>query len=420
MLHKLPIFTASLSWQLARRYRHTRNSSAFIRFISASSTWGIGLGVAILILALSVMNGFEAALKNKLLSVIPHVELLAVDQPIKQWQPKLQQLVKTPGVVAGAPFIQSDGMLRLGSKVKAASVRGIHPQFEHGISRLGDFIQQGDLSQLGASQIVLGQGIATELSAKVGDTVQLMLPQLSEQGELASQKNVSLEVVAIAGIGGQLDYQQVWVDLDALGEWLSLSPGQVEGFAFKIQDIFQAGNIARELGNQAEDYVYMLDWFRTQGHLYQDIQMVRSILYLVLALVIAVACFNIVATLVMAVREKESDIAILLTMGTEPGVIVRAFMWLGWLNGVKGTVMGALVGIILAWQIEHIYAVAGKLFGLQLLDPTIYFIDYLPSELHVQDVLLTVGVALLLSLMATLYPASRAAYVEPARVLGQR
>jgi lipoprotein-releasing system permease protein len=247
-----------------------------------------------------------------------------------------------------------------------------------------------------------------------------MLPQLSEQGELASQKNVSLEVVAIAGIGGQLDYQQVWVDLNALGDWLSLPPNQVEGFAFKINDIFQAGNLARELGNQAEDYVYMLDWFRTQGHLYQDIQMVRSILYLVLALVIAVACFNIVATLVMAVREKESDIAILLTMGTPPTVIVRAFMWLGWLNGVKGTAVGAVIGMLLAWQIENIYAIAGKLFGLQLLDPTIYFIDYLPSELHWQDIGLTVVVALLLSLLATLYPASRAAKVEPARVLGQR
>lgn len=411
---------ASLSWQLAGRYRHTRNSSAFIRFISASSTWGIGLGVAILILALSVMNGFEAALKNKLLSVIPHVELLAYDKPIEHWQAKLPALLRQPGVIAGAPYIQSDAMLRAGSKVKAAGVRGIELAYEEQISQLQQFVRAGQLNSLSGQQIVLGQGIATELGVAVGDQVQLMLPQLSSDGTLAKQQNVTVEVVAVVGIGGQLDYQQVWVDLTALGQWLQLPAGAVEGLAFKVNDIFAAADIARELGNQSQDYVYMLDWTRTQGHLYQDIQLVRSILYLVLALVIMVACFNIVATLVMAVREKESDIAILLTMGTPPAVVVRAFMWLGWLNGIKGTLYGAVAGLLLAWQIESIYQVASQLFGWQLLDPTIYFIDYLPSSIEWSDVGLTVGVALVLSLFATFYPAQRAAKVQPAMVLGQR
>jgi lipoprotein-releasing system permease protein len=411
---------ASLSWQLAGRYRHTRHSSALHRFISASSTWGIGLGVAILILALSVMNGFEAALKSKLLSVIPHVELLAYDEPIQQWQQKLPKLLRQPGVVAGAPYIQSDAMLRAGSKVKAAGVRGIELAYEQQISQLNQFVKAGQLTTLTGNQIVLGQGIATELGVTVGEQVQLMLPQLSEDGTLAKQQNVSVEVVAIVGIGGQLDYQQVWVDLTALGQWLQLPAGAVEGLAFKVDDIFASPDIARELGNQSQDYVYMLDWTRTQGHLYQDIQLVRSILYLVLALVITVACFNIVATLVMAVREKESDIAILLTMGTPPGVVVRAFMWLGWLNGIKGTLAGTLAGLLLAWQIEFIYQVASQVFGWQLLDPTIYFIDYLPSDIQLFDVGLTAGVALVLSLLATIYPAQRAAQVQPAMVLGQR
>jgi lipoprotein-releasing system permease protein len=411
---------ASLSWQLAGRYRHTRHSSALHRFISASSTWGIGLGVAILILALSVMNGFEAALKSKLLSVIPHVELLAYDEPIQQWQQKLPKLLRQPGVVAGAPYIQSDAMLRAGSKVKAAGVRGIELAYEQQISQLNQFVKAGQLTTLTGNQIVLGQGIATELGVTVGEQVQLMLPQLSEDGTLAKQQNVSVEVVAIVGIGGQLDYQQVWVDLTALGQWLQLPAGAVEGLAFKVEDIFASPDIARALGDQSQDYVYMLDWTRTQGHLYQDIQLVRSILYLVLALVITVACFNIVATLVMAVREKESDIAILLTMGTPPGVVVRAFMWLGWLNGIKGTLAGTLAGLLLAWQIEFIYQVASQVFGWQLLDPTIYFIDYLPSEIQLFDVGLTAGVALVLSLLATIYPAQRAALVQPAMVLGQR
>ncbi|MDZ7870374.1 MAG: lipoprotein-releasing ABC transporter permease subunit [Rheinheimera sp.] len=410
---------ASLSWQLAQRYRHTRSSSAFIRFIAASSTWGIGLGVAILILALSVMNGFEQALEQKLLNVIPHVELQAVDKPIANWPAKLQQLSMQPCVVAAAPYIRTDGLLRSQGKVKAIAVRGIDLAYESGISQLDHFVQSGALAEPSAQQVILGQGVAQELGVKVGDQVQLMLPELTEQGDLAGQKNVMLEVIAIIGIGGQLDYQQIWVQLDALADWLKMPPGTVQGFAFKIQDIFQAGNVARELGNQATDYVYMLDWFRTQGHLYQDIQMVRSILYLVLALVISVACFNIVATLVMAVREKEADIAIMLTMGTAPDVLVKAFVWLGWLNGIKGTLWGAAVGLLLAWQIENLFSLVSGLLGRSLLDPTIYFIDTLPSQIQWPDVVLTVTVALLLSLLATIYPARRAAKVEPAQVLGQ-
>lgn len=410
---------ASLSWQLAQRYRHTRSSSAFIRFIAASSTWGIGLGVAILILALSVMNGFEQALEQKLLNVIPHVELQAVDKPIANWPAKLQQLSNQPGVVAGAPYIRTDGLLRAQGKVKAIAVRGIDLAYESGISQLDQFVKSGALTEPNAQQVILGEGVAKELGVKVGEQVQLMLPELTAQGDLAGQKNVLLEVIAIVGIGGQLDYQQIWVQLDALGDWLTMPPATVQGFAFKIQDIFQAGNLARELGNQATDYVYMLDWFRTQGHLYQDIQMVRSILYLVLALVISVACFNIVATLVMAVREKEADIAILLTMGTKPAVLVRAFIWLGWLNGVKGTLWGALTGLVLAWQIENVFDLVSSILGRSLLDPTIYFIDTLPAQIQWPDVVLTVSVALVLSLLATIYPARRAARVEPAQVLGQ-
>lgn len=411
---------ASLSWQLARRYRHTRHTSAFIRFIAASSTLGIGLGVATLILALSVMNGFEQALKDKLLNVIPHVELQGVDEPLYNWQPKLLALTRTPGVQASAPYIRTDGLLRYGGMVKAASIRGIDLQYELGISQLEKFVHAGQVDALEANQVILGEGLAQQLQISVGEQLQLMLPRLTEQGELAGQKNVSLTVSAIVGIGGQMDYQQVWVQMAALGQWLDMPEGAVQGYAFKVDDIFAASNVARELGNNCTDHVYLLDWFRSQGHLYQDIQMVRSILYLVLALVIAVAAFNIVATLVMAVREKESDIAILLTMGTPPGVLVRAFVWLGWLSGVKGTLVGAVIGLLLAWNIEALYQAMVQTFGVRLLDPTIYFIDTLPSDIHMADVALTVGVALVLSLLATLYPAMRASRVDPARVLGQR
>ena len=411
---------ASLAWQLARRYRGTRHSSGFIRFISASSTFGITLGVAILILALSVMNGFEQALEQRLLSVIPHVELEAVQPPISDWQGKMERLKSVQGVISAAPYITTNGMLRYQQQVKAAQVRGVELDAEKTISNFADYVVTGQLTELEPGQVVLGLGIAEALGVKVGDAVQLLLPKMTDDGRLASHTTVSLSVSAVVAVGGQLDYSQIWVDLTALSTLLSLPDNTVQGFAFKIADIFAAPQIARQLGQISEDYVYLLDWFRTQGHVYQDIQMVRTILYLVLALVIAVACFNIVATLVMAVREKESDIAILLTMGTPAATIIRAFMLLGWLNGLIGALAGAVIGVVLALYIEPVFAFVTAMLGHSLLDPSIYFINFVPSLLQWQDVALTLAVAIVMSLLATLYPAWQASKVEPAAVLGQR
>lgn len=410
----------NLVWQLARRYRSTRHTSGFIRFISASSTIGIALGVAILILALSVMNGFEQALEQRLLSVIPHVELEAVEGQINQWPEKVARMSETAGVVAGAPYIKANGMLRSGSQIKAVQLRGISVEYEQNISRVGDYVKSGSLAQLNPEQLVLGSGIAEALALKVGDSVQLMLPRFSADGRLASYSNRVLTVSGIVTVGGQLDYSQAWLDIAALAAYLDMPEGSVQGLAFKIDDVFAAPVIGRQLGQLSEDYVYLLDWFRTQGHVYQDIQMVRAILYLVLALVIAVACFNIVATLVMAVREKEGDIAILLTMGMQPRSLISVFMLLGWLNGVIGTFIGAVAGVLLASFIEPIFAFVTQLLGKSLLDPSIYFIDFVPSLLQWQDVLVTVLLALGLSLLSTLYPAFRAARVQPAQILGQR
>lgn len=410
----------NLVWQLARRYRSTRHTSGFIRFISASSTIGIALGVAILILALSVMNGFEQALEQRLLSVIPHVELEAVEGQINQWPEKVARMSETAGVVAGAPYIKANGMLRSGSQIKAVQLRGISVEYEQDISRVGDYVKSGSLAPLNPEQLVLGSGIAEALALKVGDSVQLMLPRFSADGRLASYSNRVLTVSGIVTVGGQLDYSQAWLDIAALAAYLDMPEGSVQGLAFKINDVFAAPMMSRQLGRITEDNMYMLDWFRTQGHVYQDIQMVRAILYLVLALVIAVACFNIVATLVMAVREKEGDIAILLTMGMQPRSLISVFMLLGWLNGVIGTFIGAVAGVLLASFIEPIFAFVTQLLGKSLLDPSIYFIDFVPSLLQWQDVLVTVLLALGLSLLSTLYPAFRAARVQPAQILGQR
>ena len=410
----------SLSWQLARRYRHTRHSNAFIRFISASSTLGIGLGVAVMILALSVMNGFEQALKDRLLAVIPHIELHSVEGQLHDWPASLAQMAEHPMVTAAAPYIKSNGILRSGQLVKGASVRGIVLSAELGITDFSRYLQAGQLDSLQPDAIILGAGLAQALALDVGDQLQLMLPQFSPDGRLARSQTVVLTVSAIIQVGGQIDYQQAWVAMPALADWLAMPADTVQGFAFQLQDVFAAHQVARELGGMSLDYVYLQDWMRTQGHLYQDIQMVRSIIYLVLALVIAVACFNIVATLVMAVREKESDIAILLTMGLAPGAVIRTFMWLGWLNGLIGTSVGALLGWLLSRHIETVFYLLSQVSGKSFLDPSIYFIDFVPSLFLWRDLIWTVLIALSLSLLATLYPAWRASKVMPARVRGQK
>ncbi|MBZ9610652.1 lipoprotein-releasing ABC transporter permease subunit [Rheinheimera maricola] len=410
---------ANLAWTLAKRYRSTRHSSGFIRFISASSTLGIALGVAVLILALSVMNGFELALKQRLLSVIPHVELEAVQSSLSDWQRKQQLFSKVAGVAGVAPYIKTNGMLRAGTAVKAVEARGVSLQHERIISDFSRYVSEGSLDALDSGQIVLGQGIADALQVSVGAQVQLLLPKLTDDGRIASHSSANFTVTAIVALGGQLDYSQVWLNLEQLAALLAFTPDSIQGFAFSLTDVFAAPQMARELGRMSEDYVYLLDWFRSQGHVYNDIQMVRTILYLVLALVIAVACFNIIATLVMAVREKEGDIAILLTMGVSPGTIVLTFMWLGWLNGLIGSIIGAVAGIALASYIEPLFAAVTQWLGKSLLDPSIYFISFIPSMLQWQDVVLTLAVALLMSLLATLYPAWRASKVQPARVLGQ-
>lgn len=411
---------SSLSWQLARRYRRTRHSNAFIRFISASSTLGIGLGVAVLILALSVMNGFEQALKDRLLAVIPHIELHAMEGQLRDWPETLSTLSRHPEVRAAAPYIKSNGILRQGQQVKGAAVRGILLPDELGITNFNRYVLAGDLTSLADDQIVLGLGLANAIGVEVGDQLQLMLPQFHPDGRLARSQTVVLTVSAIIQVGGQLDYQQAWVAMPALASWLAMPEGTVHGFAFQLNDVFAAFHVGRQLGMLSMENVYLQDWMRTQGHLYQDIQMVRSIIYLVLALVIAVACFNIVATLVMAVREKESDIAILLTMGLAPGAVIRTFMWLGWLNGVVGTSIGALIGWLLSRYIEPLFYLLSKISGKSFLDPSIYFIDFVPSLFLWRDLFWTVLIALSLSLLATLYPAWRASRVQPARVLGQK
>ncbi|MBN7819921.1 lipoprotein-releasing ABC transporter permease subunit [Bowmanella yangjiangensis] len=409
-----------LSSQLAWRFRRSRGQSGFTSFISASSTVGIALGCCVMILLLSVMNGFERELKDRLLAVLPHGELLAVaPEGISDWRRQLEQLKEDSRVAYVAPVTKMAAMLQSAGKMNAVQVTGIDPGFTRPsrISLMTD-PQQWQQFELQPNGILLGRGIMKKLGVEVGQKVQLLMPQQSDSQSFKPPKSVWFDVVGAAGIGGELiDNHLALVHLSKASDILGVTSG-AQGLEFGFADPFRAPFLMRELGMAFEQYVYISDWTRTHGHLYQDIKLVRAVVYLVLTLLIAVACFNIVSTLVMAVNEKRREIAMLKTMGAKDNLIIRAFMLQGLFNGLIGTAFGVSAGLLLAWQLSFLAKALERLAGITLLSGDIYFIDFLPSQIHLTDVMVTTCIALGLSTVATLYPAIKAARIEPAKVLG--
>jgi lipoprotein-releasing system permease protein len=410
-----------LSFYISQRYRKAKLKNRFISFIALSSTLGIALGVAALIIALSVMNGFQRELVNRLLSIVPHIEYVAVDKPIYNWKHKLAEIAKHPQVNATAPYIPLKGMVQKGVSLHGIEIRGVDINAEKQVSDIHQYMTQGSWDDLAkqSNSIILGQGIADKLKVKMGDHIQVMLPQIDPQFKLKPPKYANLIVSGIFKMGGQLDFSLGYIRLSDAQALTGLDEGAIQGFRLNIKNVFDAQMIARDVGMNLTDTVYMISWFRSQGHLYNDIQLVRFIMYLVLFIVIAVASFNIVSTLVMAVKEKQSDIAILKTMGATDQTIIMTFVFQGLSNGIKGIFFGAITGILVALYIPNIFKWVETLFGTQFLQADVYFIDFIPSQLMWQDVAVAVSIALVASLVATLYPSHQATKIQPAVILGQ-
>ncbi|WDE03809.1 lipoprotein-releasing ABC transporter permease subunit LolE [Thalassomonas viridans] len=428
-----------LSLFLGLRYVRSRHGNGFSSFISASSTIGIALGVMVLIVVLSAMNGFERELAQRLLSVVPHAEIIGVNEPMNNWRAQLDKVEENPRVLAAAPVIKMSGMMQKNAELKAVELRGVDANLEKRVSSIEDYIVDGHWlasgdnrvaagSNFQDNQVVLGAGIAKKLGVNVGDTVQILLPkqalsaQQKQQQLSQSFQGLLTRNLVIAGIfkfGGTVDDSLAYVSLSQAADINQFRDNQVHGIRLKLDDVFQAPGIAREVAYQVDHYVYIYDWTRTQGHLFNDIQLVRMVMFIVLVLVIAVASFNIVSTLIMAVNEKKGDIAILKTMGAGTGVVMITFIIQGAVNGVLGSVIGALLGVYLAQNLTDIILAVEALFQVKFLSADVYFIDFLPSLLNWPDVYVTVITALVMSLLATIYPAWRATKVEPAQVLGQ-
>ncbi|ELH3005504.1 TPA: lipoprotein-releasing ABC transporter permease subunit LolE [Vibrio vulnificus] len=412
---------SSLALLIGRRFSQAKQRNKMVSFISLSSTIGIAVGVAVIIIGLSAMNGFERELQSRVLSVIPHAELEGVRAPVENWQSVMTQAVANPKVVAAAPYVKFTGLVERGNKLKAVEVSGVEPDFEQAVSTMSQFIDQQAWSQFlpGQNQVIVGRGVANELGVDVGDYVTLLIPQTGESTKVQAPKRVRVKVTGMLTLNGQIDHNLVLLPMADAQQYNHLGEG-VTGIALKTNDVLNAQAIVREVGRQIDVYVYLRSWQQQFGFLYRDIQLVRTIMYLVMVLVIGVACFNIVSTLMMAVKDRASEIAILRTMGAGDGLIKRIFVWQGVFSGVLGSVLGSVVGVLVALNLTTLIKGLERVIGHQFLSGDIYFVDFLPSQLRLDDVLLVSGTAIVLSIVATWYPAARAAKLKPAAVLSSK
>lgn len=407
-----------LSLLIGLRFSRGRRRGGMVSLISVISTLGIALGVAVLIVGLSAMNGFERELKNRILAVVPHGEIAVVNQPFSGWPQTLQRIEKVPGIVAAAPYINFTGLIENGTQLRAVQVKGVDPEAEQRLSALPSFVLDHAWSNFkaGQQQIILGKGLADALGVKQGSWLTVMIPNSDPEMKLLQPKRIRLQVAGVFQLSGQLDHSLALVPLVDAQQYLDMGDS-VTGIAIKVDDVYNANKLVRSAGEVSNAYVYISSWIGTYGYMYRDIQMIRTIMYLAMVLVIGVASFNIVSTLVMAVKDKSSDIAVLRTLGAKDGLIRAIFIWYGLMAGLIGSVSGAVAGVIISLQLTNIIRGLEKLIGHQFLSGDIYFIDFLPSELHLFDVVCVLATALVLSLIASWYPARRASRIDPARVL---
>ncbi|MEA9392007.1 lipoprotein-releasing ABC transporter permease subunit LolE [Acerihabitans sp. TG2] len=407
-----------LALQIALRFSRGRRSGGMVSLISIISTVGIALGVAVLIIGLSAMNGFERELNHRILAVVPHGEIEPVNPPFTGWPAILARVEKVPGIEAAAPYLNFTGLVERGAKLKAIQVRGVNPQQESHLSALPSYVQNNAWQNFsaGKQQIIIGQGVAVALGVKQGDWLTIMIPNSDPEMKLLQPKRIRLQVSGILALNGQLDHSFAMVPLADAQQYLDRGH-DISGIAIKMADPFAANKLVRDAGEVTQSYVYIRSWINTYGYMYRDIQMIRAIMYLAMVLVIGVACFNIVSTLVMAVKDKSTDIAILRTLGAKDRLTRAIFIWYGLLAGLTGSVSGVVVGVAAALNLTSLVKGIEHLLGHNLLSGDIYPIDFLPTELHWLDVAIVLGTALLLSLLASWYPARRASRIDPARVL---
>lgn len=403
------------------RYTRAKRRNHFISFISMTSMVGIALGVAALIVVLSVMNGFQHELRSRILGVASHLQITGPNNQLGDWQGLAGAVRNHEEVQASAPYIMAQGMLSFGQAVQGTIVRGVIPAEEDKVAEIGQHIRAGSFDALkpGGFGIVLGADLALALGVGVGDKVVVMAPQgqLTPTGMVPRLKQ--FKVVGIFQVGMyEYDSALALIHLDDAATLYRMGD-KVSGLRLKLDDLDRAPRVAQQLTQQLgqESGYYISDWTQQHANFFRAVQMEKRVMFVILTLIVAVAAFNIVSTLVMAVTDKRADIAILRTLGASPRSIMQIFIVQGALIGVIGTLMGVVGGVLLALNIETVVPFIEHLFGIQFLAKDVYYISDLPSELQWADVTVITSVSLVLSLLATLYPSWRAARTNPAEAL---
>ncbi|MBU6950752.1 lipoprotein-releasing ABC transporter permease subunit [Hahella sp. HN01] len=406
-----------LSLFIGLRYTSAKRDNHFISFISLTSMIGLILGVLVLITVMSVMNGFDRELRQRILGMVPHA-VIKSHNPMSSWGEVKEFALQHPQVEGVAPFVYAQGMATASGNVHGIMINGIDPEAEKGVSIVQDHITSGSLDDLkpGEFGIVLGDILASYMRARVGDKITVILPEASVTPAGVFPRMKRFTVKGIFSVGAELDSTLAIINIEDAAKIKRLGDS-VEGVRLKLKNLFDASKVSRTIVAELGSGYYASDWTRTHGNLFQAIQMEKTMVGLLLMFIVAVAAFNIVSTLVMVVTDKKADIAILRTMGATPGNILRIFMVQGLFIGVVGTALGVLLGCLLALNISDMIAWFEKVAGIQLLSSDVYFISYLPSDLQWGDVGLISAVTLTISFVATMYPAWRASKIEPAEAL---
>lgn len=405
---------STLAWFIGRRYTSMGQRSHMVAFISRVSMVGLSLGVALLIIVLSVMNGFDKEMRERILGLVPQASIIGY-QPIKAWRGVMEMAMRHPDVTGAAPYTHLQGLLLKGRNTEAVLVQGILPQAELDSSILAKFVDKKVFSELHGAQVIVGKDLAESLDVSVGDRITLVLPQTG-YGHRVTPKLQRLNVVGTIDSGTELDRRIALIHIDMAGSLAEID-GAVQGIRLSVDDLFSALQIAYEIRADLPEEYRVTDWTRTHGNLYSAIQLSKQLVGLLMLIIIAVAAFNVVSTLFLVVKDKQGDIAILRTLGLSPRGVMAVFMVQGTLIGVIGTAIGAVFGVLISLTISDLVRMLEQLLSVQFLSSEVYPVNHLPTDLRLTDVLLVCCVAIVMSFIATVYPAWRATRIQPAEAL---
>jgi lipoprotein-releasing system permease protein len=400
------------------RYLRAKRRNHFISFISLVSMLGIALGVTALIAVISVMNGFEKELRARILGMVSHATVSGVGEGLDDWARAIEVAKATPHVVGAAPFVEREVMLQ-GNRVSGGAIRGVRPELEPEVSEISQRMAEGEWTSLvsGEYHIVLGRELALWLGAGVGDTVMVYAPMARSTpvGTVPVTRRFTVTGIFEAGMAEYDRYLAV-VHIEDAARLFRMGDN-VSGVRLKLDDMFRSWQVSREVADRLGGYFRVRDWTQEHANFFRAVRTERVVMFVILSLIVAVAAFNLVSTLVMLVTDKQADIAILRTLGAPPGTIMGIFVVQGMISGVIGIAAGMLGGVLLAENVSAVMGAVERLFGFQLMPADVYYISDLPSELRAGDVTAIGVVAFLFCLVATLYPAWRAARTQPAEAL---